>query len=300
MRGSSNSAFCGTVSAVVVPQKPTLMNNHLLFPEWQSYGEDDRVSSGSRCICSLFQEFEFDEVEIADTKPLSRRQGILGLDSIIQNLNSACSTLYQRRQKQLLSIGGTCGSEFAPVSYLNHSYGGELAVVWMDAHGDLNTPDTSPSGHFHGMVLRSLVGEGEQKIIDLLSRPLLSKQLVLAGTRDLDPSEERFISSQKIPLIKTEDLIDPETLIDSITQTNAPNVYVHLDLDVIDPSDFPYVVCPTPKGIRLEQLELILKGLNSSTNVVGLGIVECVSSNPDECRVITDLVKRSGITRRWS
>lgn len=173
-------------------------------------------------------------------------------------------------------------------------------VVWMDAHGDLNTPDTSPSGHFHGMVLRSLIGEGEQKIIDLLSRPLLSKQLVLAGTRDLDPSEERFISSQKIPLIKTEDLIDPETLIDSITQTNAPNVYVHLDLDVIDPSDFPYVVCPTRKGIRLEQLELILKGLNSSINVVGLGIVECVSSNPDECRVITDLVKRSGITRRWS
>ena len=58
-------------------------------------------------------------------------------------------------------IGGTCGAEIAPVAYLNNHYESDLAILWFDAHGDLNTPKTSLSGHFHGMVLRTLLGEGQ-------------------------------------------------------------------------------------------------------------------------------------------
>jgi arginase len=50
----------------------------------------------------------------------------------------------------VVTVGGTCGVEAAPVAYLNERYAGDLAIVWFDAHGDLNAPDTSPSGHFHG------------------------------------------------------------------------------------------------------------------------------------------------------
>ena len=57
----------------------------------------------------------------------------------------------------VVTVGGTCGVEAAPVAYLNERYDGNLAVVWFDGHGDLNSPATSPSGHFHGMVLRTLL-----------------------------------------------------------------------------------------------------------------------------------------------
>ena len=93
----------------------------------------------------------------------------------------------------VVTVGGTCGVEAAPVAYLNEQYDGDLAIVWFDAHGDLNAPATSPSGHFHGMVLRTLLGEGPHEYVGELRRPLRPAQLFLAGTRDLDPEESAYI-----------------------------------------------------------------------------------------------------------
>ena len=74
-----------------------------------------------------------------------------------------------------------------------------MTVFWFDAHADLNTPGTSPSGHFHGMVLRALIGHEAFNFSP--NHPLSPKQVVLLGLRDLDPAEQDYIEAERIRLI---------------------------------------------------------------------------------------------------
>ena len=124
----------------------------LLLPEWQGYGIDSAVAAGARAVAGLFDRTTFVEIDAPDEEVLIVDDGVLGLASIAARLPRALAALNERHPSRLFTIGGTCGVELAPVSYLNAHYRGDLAVVWLDAHADLNTPESSPSGHFHGML----------------------------------------------------------------------------------------------------------------------------------------------------
>src|SRR5437764_234702 len=91
----------------------------------------------------------------------------------------------------VLTIGGDCGVELVPIGVARFRYGPGLGVAWFDAHPDLNTAATSPSGAFHGMVLRSLFGEGDP---DFAADPaLVPGRVALAGTRVFDPEERAAV-----------------------------------------------------------------------------------------------------------
>src|ERR1017187_5257676 len=126
-------------------------------------------------------------------------------------------------------VGGTCGAEAGPVSYFNELYSGDLAVVWFDAHGDLNTPETSPSGHFHGMVLRTLLGEGASAFSAEISRPLVASQVFLVGTRDLDAAERSYISDANIPVFLDLDDDSVRRVNGAITGAGFRRIYIHID-----------------------------------------------------------------------
>src|SRR5215472_11826338 len=130
------------------------MELSLLYPEWQSYGENAAVHYGALKLSeALFGGRNFFKVEVPDHESLEKTDGVLGLASIAPRFAATLKEIQQRQPNRIFMIGGTCGVEVAPVSYLNMKYQGDLAVIWFDAHGDLNTPDSSPSGHFHGMAL---------------------------------------------------------------------------------------------------------------------------------------------------
>src|SRR6476659_3005821 len=129
-------------------------------------------------------------------------RGVLGLSTIAPRFQNTIRDLRERNPCRILIVGGTCGAEVAPIGYLNEKYDGDLAVIWLDAHEDLNTPASSPSGHFHGMALRTLLGEGPDEYVSFLSRPLTPAQVFLAGSRDLDLPERVFIEQGvKCPLL---------------------------------------------------------------------------------------------------
>ena len=123
---------------------------------------------------------------------------MIGLQSIAARARHTLDAISARRPQRIFTIGGTCGGELAPVAYLNAHYRGDLAVVWLDAHADLNTPESSPSGRFHGMVLRTLLGAGPESLVSLVSRRLAPQQIVLAGVRDFDRDEATFASDAAI------------------------------------------------------------------------------------------------------
>jgi arginase len=148
---------------------------------------------------------------------------------------------------QPIVIGGCCCSHVGAVEGLAARHG-HVGVLWLDAHGDLNTPEWSPSGNEWGMPLRMLLDRGT---VD-------AGNVVLWGARNLDPPEEEFIAANGIGS-------DPEPLLG-----RADAVYVALDCDVIDPDELA-VFMPEPVGPMLDEVEQLMTEVRESGKLVGVG-----------------------------
>jgi arginase len=143
-------------------------------------------------------------------------------------------------------VAGDC---LAPLAVLAGLQRGRTdpAVVWLDAHGDFNTPSTSPSGYLPGMALAAVVGRtvpGQAEGLAL--RPVAEERTVLAGARDLDPEESRALAASDVHLAAVSELgpssVPPGPLL------------VHVDLDVLDPAAVPAMRYPAPGGATLEDV----------------------------------------------
>jgi arginase len=148
-----------------------------------------------------------------------------------------------------LVLGGCCCSHVGAVEGLAARHG-RVAVLWLDAHGDLNTPETSPSGNDWGMPLRMLLDRGT----------IAAADVVLWGARNLDPPEVEFIAAAGIGN-------DPDTLLDD---ARIEAVYVALDCDVFDPDEIA-VFMPEPSGPSLVEVEHLLTRVRDSGKLVGVG-----------------------------
>ena len=268
----------------------------LLYPEWQSYGENALVHAGAlEIVQSLFKVTDFLHVRVPQEERLQRTNGVLGLNSIAPRFRETIRKLQTIAPAKIFMIGGTCGVEIAPVGYLNDRYQGNLAVIWFDAHGDLNTPISSPSGHFHGMALRTLLGDGPVEYTGELQRFLRPQQVFLAGTRDLDPPEVAYCSEMAISISPSEEFVTPEILVRRIRERGFKNVYLHLDLDVLNPESFPNSLMQTPGGPSTAEVQTMLKALSDNFDVVGFSIVEYCERG-GKIKDLKNLVRESGIT----
>ena len=146
-----------------------------------------------------------------------------------------------------LVLGGCCCAHVGAVEGLAARHG-RVSVLWLDAHGDLNTPETSPSGNEWGMPLRTLLDRGT----------IAAADVVLWGARNLDPPEVEYISAAGIGA-------DPGPLLD-----RAEAVYVALDCDVVDPEEVA-VFMPERGGPSLDELEQLLIRVRESGKLVGAG-----------------------------
>ena len=262
----------------VVSCKLLVVNDlSLLLPEWQGYGLDASVAHGARGIAALFPAGTFVEVEAPDRESLTVEDGVLGLSSIAARLGPALDAIRARQPARIFTIGGTCGVELAPVSYLNDRYRGDLAVVWLDAHADLNTPQSSPSS------------------VRQLPRTLVPQQVVLAGARDLDRPEADFASDAAIARFSPADLLVPDRITGRIRAAGFTKVYIHLDLDVIDPIEFPDSLVHAAHGISLETAAESVRSLASSFDAVGFSVVECRPRSADAPLRVRRLLDRCGI-----
>ncbi len=154
-----------------------------------------------------------------------------------------------------LVLGGCCCAHIGAVEGLAARYG-RLALVWLDAHGDLNTPETSPSGNAWGMPLRMLLDSGAVRTEDV----------ALVGARNLDPPEEDFIRASGLRT-------GAEGIAPALERAEA--VYVAFDVDVLDSSEVASFV-PEPGGIRVAEAERLLRGIAGGALVAGAGVTGLV------------------------
>jgi arginase len=153
-----------------------------------------------------------------------------------------------------LVLGGCCCSHVGAIRGLSRR-GYRLAVVWLDAHGDLNTPETSPSGNEWGMPLRMAIDEGSVSADDV----------ALVGARDLDPPERDFTAAKGID--------------DDIGRAleGAAAVYIAFDADVLDASSFPSFM-PVAGGPTVADAEVVLRKIAGRARIAGLGFTGLVPS----------------------
>ena len=164
-------------------------------------------------------------------------------------------------------IGGDCSITVAALDAIE---GGtdDLAVLWCDAHPDLHTPETSPSGAFSGMALRAVLGEGEPQLA--LAPGIPAERVVIVGARAVDAAEEEPLS--RLTGIAADALSDPDSLAAAIAATGAARVWVHIDVDVLDPSEIIGVSSPAPFGANAAELSAALRRLRERVPLAGATI----------------------------
>jgi len=275
----------------------------LLLAQWQGYGAGDGPQRGARAIVAALGAHErAHAVDVSAWHALRSEDGggepgghVLGLAEIAGHAASALRWLDVAAPARLLVIGGDCGSDLAPMGWQAARSGGELGLLYLDAHADLNTPASSPSGRFHGMVLRTVLGEGAAALVAVCPRPLVAAQIVMAGTRDLDPAERDFLEAAGIRPWSSAAIADG-SLLAAVHAHPATRWHVHFDLDVLDPDDFPEVTVPTPGGPTLDAVTRLLVELVTHHEVVGITITEHVGGEASARRVAATVaaLRRAG------
>jgi arginase len=140
----------------------------------------------------------------------------------------------------------------------------DARVLWLDAHGDFNTPDTSGSGYLGGMCLAAATGAWDAGLGDTLP----AERVVLAGIRDLDPGERELLERSPATVIGASPV---ETLVAAKNALDGAPVFVHLDLDVLDPEHFPAAV-PAPNGLHPDKLYDLIDSVLEDSELVGLEV----------------------------
>ncbi len=164
-----------------------------------------------------------------------------------------------------VSIAGDCCSAIGMLAGLQQA-GLEPILIWFDAHGDLNTWETTPSGYLGGMPLAMLVGIGEQTMLTALKiKPLSEDRVILTDARDLDPGEKKLIDKTKIlRLTEVKDLL-------KLNLPAAP-IYIHLDMDIINPADAPAMNYPAAGGPSAAELQTMMKHLNRTKKIAAISV----------------------------
>ncbi|MBN6037203.1 arginase family protein [Amycolatopsis sp. 195334CR] len=243
-----------------------------------------QLAGGARALGALAAEVLgvlATEITLDPTRDPAKVDGIADRAALVRNRAAQLAALEAPAAK-VLTIGGDCAVELAPIGVARFRHGAGLGVAYFDAHPDLNTAETSPSGAYHGMVLRSLFGEGDPEFA--ASPALEPGRAVLVGTRSIDPAEQEAIDSGLATTATPAEL--PERLRDS----GADRVYLHLDLDVLDPAEFAGLNYPEPDGLSVPELVAAIRALGEF-EVVGAAVTECVTDDRDELRKLVPVLE---------
>ena len=176
--------------------------------------------------------------------------------------------------------------------------GKKIGVIWVDAHTDMNTPETSPSGNIHGMPLAVLLGYGPRELVALAGdEPALdAKNVCVIGARDVDGAERALVREAGVRVYTMSELDDRGTAVcvkEAVERASDGTVGIHLsfDLDGVDPQDAPGVGTPVPGGLNVRESHLICEKAAQTGKLLG---VEMVELNP-----VLDTENRTGRLAVW-
>lgn len=222
-------------------------------------------------------------IETVERDSLSEEPGLGFLGPVVD----ACERIYEASREAVaggalpLVLGGDHSIAVGTVGGVSHEH--RTGVLWIDAHGDFNTPETSPTGNLHGMPLAALCGYGAPELVEV-GRPgakLRPEDVVLFGVRDLDPGEQALIHRAGVT-VYTMRQIDERGLAPLASEAlerlgHVERLHVSLDMDSIDPREAPGVGTQAPGGLSYREGHLLMELIAEHGD---LGSVDVVEVNP--------------------
>jgi len=206
------------------------------------------------------------------------------LDERLPLIQKACQAAYELGQDSIekneipIFLGGDHSASIGTVGGVTHD--AEIGLIWIDAHGDFNTPDSSKSQNVHGMSLAILLGLGPKELVDI-GRPgpkVKPENVVLMGARDLDDTEKILIKDSGCRVFTMRD-VDEIGIRAVLTKTlkgfsHLDKIHISLDLDVMDPLDAPGVGTPSQGGLTYREGQLIMEILADTGKLHSVDIME--------------------------
>ena len=230
----------------------------LLIPEWQGSAASRalRIVDGATSLREDLPASAVIEVAVPDKAGDALGTQVSRLSSVIATLDATRDAM-RRTSGPVIALGGDCASALGVLEHTAATHS-QLAVLWFDAHADMQHPTTTTSGSAAGMTLRHALGEGTP---DLASpTPVAGSQTLLIGTRDTDEAEFVAIENAGLSQITATDLmLDPDLalatqVVDWLHRVQPSQLYIHVDLDVLDPAEFASVTSPVPFGLSIADL----------------------------------------------
>ncbi|HAM79513.1 arginase [Ornithinibacillus bavariensis] len=233
------------------------------------------------------QTLEYDIHDLGDI-PINR-PGKIEDDGKLKNLEQvieANETLAKMVDEEIqkgafpLILGGDHSIAIGSLAGISKHYK-NLGVIWYDAHGDLNTSETSPSGNIHGMPLAVSLGLGHEKLTNLYNYTpkVMPENIVIIGARSLDPGERELIREKGIKVYTMHEIdrmgmsaVMEETI--SYLRERTDGVHLSLDLDGLDPTEAPGVGTPVLGGMTYRESHLAMEMLSESDIITSLEVVE--------------------------
>jgi arginase len=208
----------------------------------------------------------------------------------VEEIADACKDLGAAVQKSLeegylpLVLGGDhsiAAGSISGVAAHFHKDKKQIGCIWLDAHSDMNTPESSPSGNVHGMPLAGILGYGVPELYDLYDyKPKVEPQnVVLVGMRDLDTPEKKLIKKLGVRVFTMRDIDERgmrEVMADALkyAMDDTDGIAVSLDMDFVDPSDAPGVGTPVRGGVTYREAHLAMEMIADSEAMASMEIVE--------------------------
>jgi len=208
----------------------------------------------------------------------------------IRDIAKVCQKLYDLASRSLndgalpVVLGGdhslAAGSVAASADWLQRTASKPLGLIWVDAHGDMNTPGTTPSGNVHGMPLAALLGQEPSELAQIGSSPsVLPENTVLVGIRNLDQREKEQIRAAGVHVFTMKDVdrdgiakVAEQAL--ALASRNTGGIHVSFDMDACDPTVAPGVGTPVKGGIDYREAHLIMEMVDDSGQLIALDLVE--------------------------
>ncbi len=206
------------------------------------------------------------------------------LSSLLASIRRACELLYEAGRQTVahgcipLFLGGDHSISIGTIGGITHD--SPAGVIWIDAHGDFNMPEVSPSGNIHGMPVAVLTGRGFPELLSIgrAGPKLKPSEIVLIGIRSLDLRERAMLRESGITVYTMRDIDErgmSAVAYEALEQLqHLPRIHVSLDTDCLDPMEAPGVGTPAPGGLTYREAHLLMEILADSCHIGSMDVVE--------------------------
>ena len=261
----------------------------LIYPQWQGgivahWMPDIPAEDASRgyylgaqLLNMLAPESSQEVIEVPVSLDINDRETEKGISSrrvILKQTKAALEKLREKAPDRIVTLGGDCSVSVVPFTYLAEKYPGEVAVVWIDAHPDVNLPYDEYEG-YHAMALTACLGMGDEEIMGLLPGKFDASKALIVGLRSWDTGMKERQEKLGINGLSPEKVAgDSSAILEWLKETGASKVVIHFDLDVLDPAEIIAGVGVEPDGMRIDEVVRVINDIASKYDLVGLTVAE--------------------------